>query len=411
MNGTPKHNFPKMHFPFVKADAPKGGKLRLATQGTFDTLNRFSIHGSAPEELLTLQYDMLMFRSPDEPFTLDPLVAESAVIEKDSSAITFTINPNATFADGSPVTAQDIEATIIHLRDKGKPRYKMSFGPIKRMVILSPRRIKIFFHPKAGGMYDQECPLVVAQMIVLSKNDLGSYAIGEQNHQPIQGTGPYRLKTYELGRYIEMGRRPDYWATDYLKGFYNFDTIRLDYYKTSQSQFQAFQAGAFDIFFETNPQNWQRGFNFAAVHDGRVQKFEAEHNRGVLARYFIVNMRRPLFQDIALRKALGLAFDADTVNRMVYEGEMKIPQSTFANTLYAHQGPAEHEELEILSAYKDQIGDRFHEIVSSAYQAPRTQSARDHRAYIKQASDLLMQAGYQMKDGVRLDKEGKPLVI
>jgi len=409
LNGKAKHSFPDADFPFANVNAPKGGKLRLAAQGTFDSLNRFSIHGTTPDEVLVLQYDMLMFRSPDEPFTMYPLLAESADIESDSSAITFKLNPKAKFADGSSVHAEDVKASIEHLRDKGKPRYKMSFGPVERIDIMDDLTIKINFSKKDDGTYDPERPLVVAYCIVMPKKDLEKTDVGEQSHHPIQGTGPYKVKSFEHGHFIEMERRDDYWAKDYLKGFYNFDTIHLDYYKTSQAQFQAFQAGAYDIFFETNPQNWKRGFDFPAAKDGRVVRFEAEHTRGVLSRYFIVNMRRPLFQDINLRKAISLAFDADTVNRRVYEGDMKVPQSTFANTIYAHSGKAEGLELEILTKYQSRIGDRFHEMTNSAYATPKTQSPAEHRGYIKQAATILDSAGYVVKNGMRLTKEGKPL--
>ncbi|PIZ34179.1 MAG: hypothetical protein COY39_00735 [Alphaproteobacteria bacterium CG_4_10_14_0_8_um_filter_37_21] len=409
LNGTAKHKFPDADFPFANTQAPKGGKLRLATQGTFDSLNRFSIHGTTPDEVLILQYDMLMFRAPDEPFTLYPLLAESAHIAPDSSSITFKINPKAKFADGSAVQAKDVKASMEHLRDKGKPRYKMSFGPVERIDMIDDLTIKVHFSKKDDGTYDPERPLVVAYCIVLPKKDLEKTDIGAQSNQPIQGTGPYKIKSFEHGHFIEMERRDDYWAKDYLKGFFNFDSIRLDYFKTSQAQFQGFQAGAYDIFFETNPQNWKRGFDFPAAKDGRVVKFEAEHTRGVLSRYFIVNMRRPIFQDIRLRKAISLAFDADTVNRRVYEGDMKIPQSTFANTIYAHKGKAEGSELEILTKYKNRIGDRFHDITNSAYVTPQTKSPSDHRAYIKQAAILLDGAGYKVKNGVRCAKDGKPL--
>ena len=409
LNGKAKHAFPNKNFPFANANAPKGGKLRLATQGTFDSLNRFSIHGSTPDEMLALQYDMLMFRSPDEPFTMYPLLAESADVAPDSSSITFKLNPNAKFADGSSVHAEDVKASIEHLRDKGKPRYKVFFGAIKNLEIIDDLTIKISFFKKEDGTYDPETPLVIAHSTVMPKKDLEKINIGEQSNQPVQGTGPYRVKSFEHGRHIEMERRDDYWAKDYLKGFFNFDIIRLDYYKTSQSQFQAFQAGTYDIFFETNPQNWQRGFDFPAAKNGRVIQFEAEHKRGVLSRYFIVNMRRPLFQDINLRKAISLAFDADTVNRLIYEGDMKIPESTFANTMYAHNGKAKGTELKILTNYQKRIGDRFDEIVNFAYATPKTKTPADHREYIKKAAAILDLAGYKIKEGKRLTKDGKPL--
>lgn len=412
LNATPKHSFPEKPFPFVNAKAPKGGTLRLSNQGTFDSLNRFSIHGTVPEEMLMLQYETLMIRSPDEAFTLYPLVAQSAEIASDNSSVTFSLNPKAKFFDGTSVESPDIQATIEHLRDKGKPRYKSFYSKLKSVECLDKLRIKLTFNPLDDGSYDPEAPLLMAQSIpVLSKKSLEETDIGEQSNTAIEGTGPYKVHKFELGQSIEMERRKDYWAKDYLKGFYNFDIVRVDYYKTTQSQFQAFQAKNFDVYFETNPQNWNRGYDFPAVREDKVKRLEAEHKKGVLARYIAINMRRPVFQDVELRRALSLVFDADGVNRLVYEGGMKIPQSTFSNTIYAPEGKAEGKELQILTKYKCDIGARFDEIVNAPFKTTHTKTQGDLRAHIQKADAVLKKAGYLMKDGVRLDKQGKPLTF
>lgn len=407
----PKHGFPEQAFPFSNPDAPKGGKLVLSTQGTFDGLNRFSIKGSHPTEVMPFLYNTLMYRSPDEPFTMYPLLAKEVEVAEDSSFIIFTLWEQATFSDGSAVTAHDVKATLEYLKTH-IPRYKNAYSVVETVVCLDDKRVKIVFKKQEDGSYDKERPMVMGLMPVLSAKDLKTIDLQEQSLKPVMGSGPYVVHQYEIGRFVELKRNPNYWAKDIYKGFYNFDYIRVDYYKNNQAQFQAFQAGETDIFFETNPQNWEKGYSFQAVQTGKVKKVEHEHKNGVLSRYFAFNMHKEKLQDVRLRKAISLAFDADAMNRRIFHGQMKIPYSTFSNTFYAHEGAATGLELEILSRYKNEIGERFDEIAQNPYKRCETKTATDHRVYIEQASKILDDAGYLVnKSGQRLDKNQKPLEI
>jgi microcin C transport system substrate-binding protein len=407
LGAKPKHNFPDTPFSFANVNAPKGGMLKLATQGTFDGLNRFSLKGTKPTEVLPLLEDGLMYRSPDEPFTMYPLIAKEVEIADDSSFIIFHIDERAKFQNGSPITAEDVKATYEHLK-KHVPRYKSAYRKVINYECIGNLSIKVTFEKQEDGTYDAEAPLVMSLMPVFPKGDILKIDLSEPSLNPLQGSGPYEIGCFEVGRFIELKRRENYWAKDILKGFYNFDTIRLDYYKNIQAQFQAFQAGEFDIFFETNPQNWNRSYHFDAVKKGKVKKIDQEHKRGVLSRYFILNMRRPLFQDPILRKALVLAFDANAVNKLVFENDMKIPYSTFANTQFAHKGKAEGKELEILSKYKDRIGNAFNDIINISFEAIYDKNPRTN---IQKADSLLKEGGYLIQNGIRLTKDGKPLII
>ncbi|CAO5681845.1 MAG: hypothetical protein HEEMFOPI_00627 [Holosporales bacterium] len=408
-NESPKHNFPEKDFPFSNPDAPKGGTLKLSNQGTFDNLNRFSIKGTSPSEILPLFYDSLMYRSPDEPFTMYPLLAKEVEVAEDSSYVTFYLDERAKFSDGSSVKAEDVAFTIETLR-KNIPRYKSAYQKIKSIECVNNLTLKVTFNQQNDGTYDREAPLVMALLVVMPKKELEKVDITESSLIPVMGSGPYELESYEIGRYIQAKRRDTYWAKDIYKGFYNFDHVRVDYYKNTQSQFQAFQAGAFDIYFETNPQNWKRNYHFQALKTGKVERIDEVHKKGVLSRYFIVNMRKPLFQDLQLRKALAIAFDSASVNSLIFEGGMQIPRSTFANTQFAHTGVATGKELEALSCFKDDIGEaRFNEIVSHAF---LDDMEKDHRKNIEKADKLLKDAGYLVKNGIRLRKDThKPLIL
>ncbi|MCX7337695.1 MAG: extracellular solute-binding protein [Alphaproteobacteria bacterium] len=397
------------HFNHVNPDAPKGGTLRLGTVGGFDSINNFIVMGIAAQGVL-ITHETLMVRAVGEPFTLYGLLAEGVELAPNNSSITFYLNPNARFHDGSPVTAEDVRFTIELLRDKGWPRYRQHYSRIDKMEIINPTTIKISFKPNDSGQYDPELPLGLSMLYVLSKAQLSTVDFANSGLTVIMGSGPYRVGAVDQGRSITYQRDPNYWAKDLPvnKGQYNFDTIRIDYFKNAQSQFQAFTAGEFDAYFETNPNQWQTGYNFAAVKDGRVEKVNDSHRRPVPVKTIIFNMRRPVFSDSRIRQALGLALDFDTLNKMVFYGTMKCPNSLFANTFLAHHGPAVGKEKEILQKYASRIEPGFFKtMLEKEFSPARTDGNGDQRANLAEADRLLKEAGWTIKNGKRVNDKGQ----
>jgi microcin C transport system substrate-binding protein len=397
----------------VNPAAPKGGTLRLSTVGTFDTVNKDIVKGIHAQGIL-LCYDALMARSASEPFTMYALLAQAVELDPEASSITFYLNPLARFQDNSPVTAEDVQATIETLRDKGLPRYRQYYSRIDKMEILHPLVIKIFFKPLENGKYDPELPFIIASLRVLKKTQLETINFTDSGLTKIIGSGPYQISHIDQGRSITLQRNPNYWAKDLgvKKGENNFDTIRIEYFKNAQAQFQAFTAGEYDVHFEVNPNQWQTGYNFTALKDGRVKRVEVTHQRPVAVRTIIYNMRRTIFADRKVRKALALAFDFDTLNKMVFFNSAKCPESLFANTYLAHQGKAFGKEAEILKHYvKEMNPDFLKTILETPFKAARSKGNGDQRKNLAQADILLKQAGWILKNGKRVDDKNQPLKL
>jgi microcin C transport system substrate-binding protein len=395
--GAPKYAEDFTSFSYVNPNAPKGGKLKMGTMGTFDSLNQYIAVGIPPVVLIyqqsgSLTMDPLMLRSADEPYTLYPLIAEKVDVATDSSSITFYINPKARFHDGTPIMAEDVQFSYELLRDQGLPRYRLHYGKIDKMEILDPRTIKLTFKKPETG-YDPETPLIVAGLHVFSKARYEGKDFRQTGMTPLLGTGPYRVVKAEPGRSIVYERVKDYWAADLPvnKGKYNFDIIQIDYYKNAEAQFQAFKAGEFDVFFEVNSQQWRDGYNTPAVRSGKIKKVEAKHKRPVTVRMLIFNMRRSLFQDIRVREAISKAYDWETVNKMLCNNDYYRMTSLFANTHLAHHGPAQGLELKYLEPYLSTIPK---EILEKGYIPPTTKGDGDARENLEAADKLLNEAGW-----------------
>ncbi len=411
--GAPRYPAGFTHFSYVNPDASKGGILRLSTVGTFDTANKDIVKGIGAEGLL-LTFDPLMSRSAEEPFTVYGVLAQGVEVAPDSSSVTFYLNPNARFHDETPVTAEDVKFTIELLRDKGLPRYRQYYSRITQIEIIDPLTIQMHLKANDDGKYDPELPMIIAVVRVLSKAQLEKIDFSDSGLNVIMGSGPYKVANIDQGRSITYQRNPDYWGKDLPvnKGHYNFDTIKIEYFKNAQAQFQAFTAGEFDIYFETNPNQWETGYNLAAVKDGKIKRVDTTHKRPVAVRTMIFNMRKPSFNDIRIRKALGLAFDFDTLNKIVFFGVMKCPNSLFANTFLAHHGAAEGREKALLEKFSSKINPEFlKEILEHEFTPAHTDGNGDQRINLEKADALLKEAGWTVKDGKRVNNQGQQMAF
>jgi len=369
----------------------------MGTFGTFDTLNQYVAKGIPPVVLAiqsgSLTMDSLMTRAVDEPFSLYALIAEKIDLAPDNSYIIYYLNPAARFHDGTPIMAEDVKFSYEMLKEQGLPRYRQFYGKIEKIEVLDPRTVKLTFKKTDEGEYDPEIPLITSMLHVFSKARYEGKDFRETGMTPLLGSGPYRVAKAEPGRSITYERVKDYWAKDLPvnRGKYNFDIIQLDYYKNAEAQFQAFKAGEFDAFFEVNSQQWRDGYNTPAVNSGKIKKVEAKHKRPVTVRTSIFNMRRPLFQDIRVRQAIGLAFDWETVNKMLCNDDYQRTTSLFANTHLAHSGPAQGLELTYLQPYQNSIPK---DILEKGFIAPTTKGDGDARENLEAADKLLNEAGW-----------------
>lgn len=401
-------------FPYVNVNAPKKGVLKLSTIGTFDTINPHAIKGTKAEGVLLLCFDPLMVRNSEESFTLYGLVAEYVDIAPDNSQITYYINPSAKFHDGTAITAKDVKFTYEYLLEQGPPVYKHYYGKIEKIEIIDDLTIRLTLKKEEDGTYNPELPFNISLMRPLPMHILEGKELASFNFEQCPGTGMYKIESVDQGRSISYVKVPNYWGENLsvVKGMNNFEHIRIDYYKTTQAQFQGFTAGEFDAFFETNPANWETGYDFPAVKDGRVKKMDLVHERSVAVRTILYNMKRPIFASWQVRKAIALAFDFDTLNKMIFSGSMQPADSLFANTYLAHKGAASEEELKILEKYKTKVPEELYEsMVKTGFMPARTKGDGDQRESLEKAGKLLDSAGWKIKDGIRKNSAGEPLKI
>jgi microcin C transport system substrate-binding protein len=398
------------HFDYVNPDAPKGGTVKLSTVGTFDNLNPFILKGIgfirfSNDFMKTGElFDSLMGGSLDEPLTAYGLIAESVEYPPDRSWMAFTLRPEARFNDGSKITPEDVVWTYEILVAKGHPSYRVVLADVDKAEALDDRRVKFTFKSTT----DRELPMTVAGLPVLPKKWWEGRDFSQPTLDALLGSGPYRMAKVDPGRSITWERVKDWWAKDLpiARGIANIDTVRVDYYRDTTILFEAFKAGQIDIHEDVTAKDWATAYDFPAVRDGLVIKEQVAHEVPQGMQSFIFNNRRPIFQDMRVRRALGYLYDFEWYNKSFLYDSYKRTKSYFENSDLAARGLPEGKELELLEKYRGRVPET---VFTTVYEPPTYDGSGNIRDGIREALRLLKEAGWSSKGGKLVnDQTGKP---
>lgn len=399
------------HFDYVNPDAPKGGTVQLSTLGTFDTLNPIPNKGNL-EGGVGAVYETLMKSSMDEVFSAYGLLAESISYPADFSSVSFRMNPNAKWADGQPVTVDD----VIFSFDKSKeldPAKAFYYQHVTKAEKVGDREVKFTFDQKGN----RELPNVVGQLLIVPKHWFeGTDASGRKRNvaattlEPVMGSGPYKIVSIRPGSTIRYELRDDYWGKDLPVniGQNNFKTVDYTYFADRDVEFQAFRSGNIDYWQENSAKRWATSYDFPAVKQGKIKRdqFENDYRATGVMVGFIPNLRREKFKDERVREALNYAFDFEKLKRTIFFGQYSRINSYFFGTELASSGLPQGKELEILNSMKDEVPPS---VFTEEYKNPVAGDEKKLRDNLRNAVGLFKQAGYEIRNNRMVNiKTGEP---
>ncbi len=401
--GQPKYPRGFAHFDYVNPDAPKGGTINLRNpdrRSSFDKFNPFTTKGNAPAGMGIFMFESLAVLSGDELQTMYGLLAEGIAVAPDKSSISFRLHSKARFANGEPVTAADVKYSFESMSGKyASPGLQASLAGVARLVVIDERTVRFELKDRTTDML-----FTVGGLSVFSRK----WALTSEGEPkrfdeiiteyPIT-SGPYTISKADSGRRLEFRRNPDYWAADQgvRRGMFNWDRVVYRYYSDQAVAREAFKAGEFDIYKEYSSRSWARQHKGVKWDDGRIQKdlFETSVGQGLQA--YILNLRRPIFQDRRVRQALDYSYDFDTLNRL---GLLKRAESQFNNSEFAAEGLPSPGELKLLEPFRNELPP---EVFGPAYRAPTTgRDPKRLRQNLLKARELLAQAGWKLADDGKL---------
>jgi microcin C transport system substrate-binding protein len=407
LNGGVKYRHDFKHFDYAAAEAVKGGKLVLHDIGSFDKMNPFTLRGEAPLGLETLVYEPLAVASLDEPFAQYGLLASDIDVAADKQSVTFTIDRRAKFSDGSPVTAEDVAFTLATLKsDRVHPSFNYYYEDIDSSEIIDQFKIKFFFKKP-----NRELHMIAGQIRIMSRKFMTEHGFEDQGGTrnlvaPI-ASGPYTVDKINIGKTITYKRNPNYWAIDHptRKGLYNFDEITVKYYKDQTVALEAFKAGEFDFISINIAKHWARDMEGSKFSDGSIIKKTFPHHNNAGIQGFLMNTRRPLFQDRKVRKALGLALDFEWINASLFHSQYTRSDSYFSNSYLAATGLPDDAERKLLEPYRQNLAE---EVFSEPLNPPVAGGPEGLRNNLLEAKKLLAEAGWQVRNGDLVNSSGQP---
>ncbi len=410
--GTPKYPADFKRFDYVNPNAPKGGLVRLSEEGSFDSFN-FVIPRGTPAAGINLLYDTLSTPSLDEAATEYGLLAETVKYPPDYSSVTYKLRAEAKWADGKPVTAEDVIWSFEKLKELN-PNQRFYYQHVAKAEKTGEREVTFTFD--APG--NRELPQIVGQFAVLPKHWwTGKDANGKQRDiasgtlEPPLGSGAYKIKSFVPGRTIAYERDPNYWGKSLPVnvGKNNFDEIRYEYFRDDTVELEAFKADQYDFRSENSAKNWATGYDFPAKREGKVilETFP-ERARGIMQAY-IFNLRREKFQDPKVRLAFNYALDFEDMNKTLFYGQYKRINSYFEGSELKAEGLPSGKELEILETVRDKVPP---EVFTKVHTEPVGGSEEARRNNLRQSLRLLKEAGYEIRNGKMTNvKTGEPLTI
>jgi microcin C transport system substrate-binding protein len=393
------------HFPWVNPDAPKGGEIALTAIGSFDSFNPFILRGTAAVGI-ALTLDPLIASNLDEPSTEYGHLAHTIEIAGDRRSVAFELREDARWHDGRPVTAEDVVWTFETLRTQGRPFYRAYWADVTEAVAEGPRRVVFRFRSDEN----RELAQILGQISVLPKHWWEGRDFTRPITEPPLGSGPYRIARFEQNRTVVYERVPDYWARNLgtRRGLYNFDRYRYEYFRDTSVAFEAFRAGQIDWRTENIARDWATGYDFPARRRGLVRLESIPHQLPTGMQAFVVNLRRPLFQDQRVRRALIEMFDFEWMNANLFFGTYTRTASFYSNSEFAATGLPEGEELAILERVRGRIPPA---VFTTPHALPMTDGSGNNREGARRALDLLREAGWTVRNRRLVNAQNQPFTF
>lgn len=405
---------PDEPFSYVNVDAPKGGEASFSALGTFDSFNQFSRKGVVEPNGTDLLYENLMVTAADDPYGIYCNLCTTVEYPESLDWVIITLRDDVTFADGTPMTAEDVKFTVDLFLDQGIAEFRNVIeGYITSVEVLDPQRIRFAFSPDAArrdrmGLVGIWNPFSQAWF-----EETGA-RLDESTSTPFMGTGPYVLGKVDIGRSVIYRKNPDWWGTDLPinRGRFNFDAVRIEYFGDSSAAMEGFKAGEYTFRNENSSKEWATSYDFPAVQKGWVVLETPPDGNITTAQGFVFNLKRDKWNDPRLRDAVNMMFNFEWSNTTLFSGLYERPVSFWGNSDLEATGVPEGEERALLEPLVEE-GLLDPGILTEPARLPFINEAAQNqpsRKVRREALRLLNEAGYMAgADGLLRNEAGEVL--
>lgn len=284
-------------------------------------------------------------------------------IEEDNKTFWFRLNPNAYWADGYPVTADDVLYSWRLMVDEGilAPYINVLYNTYEEPEVISKYIVRV----RAKELNWRLFLYFGVSMSIYPAHYLremtGAEYLRDYQYDALPGTGPYYLDVdrSRVGRHVIITRRDDYWNRDHESYKYsaNFDEIRINIVREDRLQLERFKRGELDFYFVSRASWWVQEFDFDEVRRGLIQRRRIYTHSPQGISGFAFNMRVPPFNDINVRLAINHLFNRQKLIENLFFNEYEHLDSYYPNTVYENpNNPVYRYDMRKAEQYLEKAG-------------------------------------------------------
>jgi len=365
--------------PSAGASAAPGNVLyKVGTLTDVDNLSPFIGVGWPSYEVWYLTYEPLVGYDYG---TLVPVKGPNAEglatdwsVTPDGKTWTFTIRSNAKWSDGVPLTASDVAFTYNYIVKNQLTNWTAYTQNIIRAVAVNDTTVRIECSQPKADMLRVWVPIVPEH--VWSKVSGKSAQAGYPNSAPYVGSGPFKCVEWKKSNYVKLVANPTWWGTRP-----KIDELLFDYYTNSDTMVADLKAGTIDGAFQILDAQYRQLKTVPGI-EARTIRTNGYNELGFNCYTLGPSRGNPVLKDAKFRQALNWAVDKAKLVSIVYGGHA-APGTTVITPHY-YKEPDWHWQppADVLYGFD-----------------------------LAKAGQLLDAAGYPLKNGVRLDKQGKPISL
>ena len=322
--------------PIASPYAVPGGEVAIYAGPSPKSLNYFldnnvftsQVFGAMFETLLSFDSVTLEYR---------PGIAISWSISDDKQTFTFKLDPRAGWSDGTPITAWDVKWTFDAIMDPKNLTgvHKVSLERFESPVVIDRHTIR--FHARQAHWVNL---LAVSGFNILPKRDFEHRDFNKINFDFPVVSGPYRISRIEEGIYMTMERRSDWWGWQLPSARHtsNFQTLKFMFFEERENAYEAFKKGLIDLFPVYTSRIWVNETTGEKFDNNWIVRQKIYNHHPVGFQGFAMNMRKPPFNDLRVRKAMALLLNRELMNQTLMYGQYFLQRSFFED-LYGKAHP------------------------------------------------------------------------
>ncbi len=328
--------------PLASPFAVSGGEVNIYAHQYPQSFNYYIDNNVFNAELFGSMYETLL--SIDGLTAVyTPNLASAWTISDDKKVFTFTIDEQARWSDGKPVTADDVLFTFETIQD---PRHltgphKVGLENFETPVVLDERTIQFTakqVHWRNLG--------IAGGLTILPRHAMEGQDFNRIQFEFPVVSGPYRIHEVSEGRFVRISRREDWWGLKLPRNQYtgNFGTMTYRFFAESENAFESFRRGLIDIFPVYMARIWVNETSGARFDRNWIVKQKVYNYNPIGFQGFAMNMRRPPFDDLRVRQALSYLLNREKMNSSLMYNQYFLHKSYFED-LYDDEHPCENPEF------------------------------------------------------------------